>query len=154
MIDGLDEFEPSESNYSDLLDAVMGLQSGSNTKLCVSSRPETTFTKRLADSPSISLQELNFRDVKKYVAGKLETPGIAQKDLSYKVTIRAEGIFLWAVLVCQFIVTGRQEEEDEETLTRRLSIVPSGLKNLFNSMFSKIDECIAKTYHYTLLCSG
>jgi hypothetical protein len=140
LIDGLDEFEPLDGNYSDLLDAVMGLQSGSNIKLCVSSRPETTFTNRLADVPSISLQELNFHDIKKYVAGKLETPGIALTYLSYKVTIRAEGIFLWAVLVCRSIVTGREDGDDEETSTRRLSILPSGLKDLFNSMFSKIDE--------------
>jgi hypothetical protein len=140
LIDGLDEFEPLDGNYSDLLDAVMGLQSGSNIKLCVSSRPETSFTNRLADVPSISLQELNFHDIKKYVAGKLETPGIALTYLSYKVTIRAEGIFLWAVLVCRSIVTGREDGDDEETSTRRLSILPSGLKDLFNSMFSKIDK--------------
>jgi hypothetical protein len=140
LTDGLDEFEPLDGNYSDLLDAVMGLQSGPNIKLCVSSRPETTFTNRLADVPSISLQELNFHDIKKYVAGNLETPGIALKDLSYKVTIRAEGIFLWAVLVCRSIVTGREDGDDEETSTRRLSILPSGLKDLFNSMFSKIDK--------------
>jgi hypothetical protein len=137
LIDGLDEFEGS---YGHLLDEVMGLQTGSNIKLCVSSRPETTFANRLVNIPSISLQELNFQDIKKYVEKQLGTPCINPGDLSYDVTSQAEGIFLWAVLVCKSIVAGREDGDDEETLTRRLSVVPSGLKDLFSSMFSKIDE--------------
>jgi hypothetical protein len=137
LIDGLDEFEGS---YGHLLDAIMSLQLGSNIKLCVSSRPETTFTNRLANVPSISLQELNFHDIGKHVAKQLGTPSINPGDLSYDVTVRAEGIFLWAVLVCRSIVAGREDGDDEKNLARRLGTVPSGLKDLFNAMFSKIDE--------------
>jgi hypothetical protein len=137
LIDGLDEFEGS---HMDLLNIVTILSSGSNIKLCVSSRPETAFNNKFTALPSISLQELNFHDIQRYVAGQLEAPGNTLTHLSHKVTNRAEGIFLWAVLVCQSIVAGRQDGDDEDTLTQRLSIVPSSLEDLFDSMFSKIDE--------------
>jgi hypothetical protein len=137
LIDGLDEFEGS---YTELLDAIMGLQCGSHMKLCVSSRPEVAFANKLGALPLIRLQDLNFHDIGRYVLKKLEAPGNTLTGLSYELTCRAEGIFLWAVLVCRSIVAGREDGDDEETLAQRLSIVPSGLKDLFSSMFSKIDE--------------
>jgi hypothetical protein len=136
LMDGLDEFEGS---YKDLLDAVMGLQSGSNIKLCVSSRPESSFVNKFASLPSIRLQDLNFHDIEMYVAEQLGASSLPE-SLTSRVTDRAEGIFLWAVLVCESIAAGREDGDDEETSARRLSIIPSGLKNLFDTMFSKIDE--------------
>jgi hypothetical protein len=137
LIDGLDEFEGS---YRDLLDGVMILQSGSKIKLCVSSRPETTFANKLETFPSISLQDLNYHDIQRYVAKQFEPLGNVKADLIRDVTSQAEGIFLWAVLVCQSLVAGHEAGDDEKTMAKRLSIVPSGLENLFDSMFSKIDQ--------------
>lgn len=135
LIDGLDEFEGS---YRDLLDVVMGLQSGSNIKLCVSSRPETTFNGRFATLPSMSLQELNFHDIRRYVTEQLESFGDTR--VIFDVTRQAEGIFLWAVLVCSSLVAGHEAGDDAETMAQRLSGVPSGLEDLLNSMFSKVDR--------------
>jgi hypothetical protein len=137
LIDGLDEFE---GNYSELLDAILGLQCGSHIKLCVSSRPETTFVNKFETFPSISLQELNFLDIERHVADRLEPFGESSTSLIHEVTWRAEGIFLWAVLVCQSLIAGHEAGDDEETMARRLSIVPNGLEDLFASMFSKIDR--------------
>ncbi|KAM0691223.1 hypothetical protein Q7P36_009994 [Cladosporium allicinum] len=137
LIDGLDEFEGS---YSELLDAVLGLQSGSNIKMCVSSRPEISFANKFASLPSISLQDLNYNDIQRYVATQFESLGDNKADLIEKVTCRAEGIFLWAALVCQSLVAGYEAEDDGETMAERLSTVPSGLEDLFNSMFSRIDQ--------------
>jgi predicted nucleic acid-binding Zn-ribbon protein len=136
LIDGLDEFE---GNYSELLDAVLGLRCDSHVKLCVSSRPETTFANKFETCPSISLEELNFRDIEKYVAEQLASFDDCSTDLVQEVTVRVEGIFLWAVLVCQSLVAGYEAGDDGETMLKRLSIVPSGLEDLFDSMFSKID---------------
>jgi hypothetical protein len=118
----------------------MSLQSGSSIKLCVSSRPETTFANKLETFPSISLQDLNYHDIQRYVAKQFEPLGNFKADLIRDVTFQAEGIFLWAVLVCQSLVAGHEAGDDEETMAKRLSIVPSGLEDLFDSMFSKIDE--------------
>ena len=137
LIDGLDEFEGS---YSELLDVVLGLQSGSNIKMCVSSRPEISFANKFASLPSISLQDLNYDDIQRYVATQFESLGDNKADLIEKVTCRAEGIFLWAALVCQSLVAGYEVEDDGETMAERLSAVPSGLEDLFNSMFSRIDQ--------------
>jgi hypothetical protein len=137
LIDGLDEFEGS---YSELLDAVFGLQSGSNIKMCVSSRPEISFANKFASLPSISLQDLNYNDIQRYVATQFESLGDKKADLIEQVTCRAEGIFLWAALVCQSLVAGYEAEDDGETMAERLSTVPSGLEDLFNSMFSRIDQ--------------
>lgn len=137
LVDGLDEFE---GDYSRLLDALASLQVGSNVKTCVSSRPETAFVRNFADFPAVSLHRLNHYDIEIYARSQLKTNWKPSTNLVSAVTDRAEGVFLWAVLVCKSLVSGMDAGDDDYTLHMRLNAIPSDLADLFKQMFAHIDD--------------
>lgn len=127
-VDGLDEFE---GDHNRLLDVLASIQLGSNIKTCVSSRPETAFVYRLANLQAVSLQDLNYHDIAKYAKSQLKPHGESRTRLVSDVAMRAEGVFLWAVLVCKSLVSGIEAGNDDDTMRLRLGAVPSDLKHLF-----------------------
>jgi hypothetical protein len=135
FIDGLDEHD---GDYMDLVDIL--LQSAPNIKTCLSSRPESAFVHRLQRFPSIRMQNLNQMDIELLVRQKLTPCGTKLTSCIEDVTRRAEGIFLWAALTCASLISGYTAHDDEAMLMRRLNETPSGLRELFNHMFSKIDD--------------
>ena len=143
LIDGLDEFEGS---YTALTALILGLQNGSQSKFCLSSRPETALTRQLGSFPSLKLQDLNYNDIESYVHGELNSfedvcGGPRQlHDMIHDVSNRAEGIFLWATLVCKSLVSGYESQDDTDMIRQRLETMPSGLEALFALMFSNIDR--------------
>lgn len=134
FIDGLDEHD---GDYMDLVDLL--LQPTPNIKTCLSSRPEPAFVHRLRKFPSIRMQDLNQMDIELLVRQKLTSCGTKLTSFIEDVTRRAEGIFLWAALTCASLISGYTSHDDEAMLMRRLNETPSGLRELFNHMFSKID---------------
>lgn len=150
FIDGLDEYD---GEYMDLLGLLLKTKSASNIKTCLSSRPESVFMQRLQHFPSIRMQDLNQMDIESLVRQKLEPCGTKLARLVGDVTRRAEGIFLWAALVCTSLVAGHAAYDDEKMLKRRLDETPPELRELFDHMFSKIDETHRKSlmlYFYLL----
>lgn len=137
LVDGLDEFD---GDYNRLLDALTSIHLGSNIKLCVSSRPETAFVRKLANVQSLSLQDLNYYDIEQYATSQLVPYGATGSQLVEDIRDRAEGIFLWAVLVCKSLASGIEAGDDDATMQLRLNAIPSGLKDLFDHMFSNIDD--------------
>jgi hypothetical protein len=135
FIDGLDEHD---GDYMDLVDLL--LQSTPNIKTCLSSRPEPAFVHRLQRFPSIRMQDLNQMDIELLVRQKLNPCGTKLTSFIGEVTRRAEGVFLWAALTCASLISGYAAHDDEAMLTRRLNETPSGLRELFSHMFSKIDD--------------
>jgi hypothetical protein len=136
-IDGLDE---CETHHSDLLDELQGLNINTNAKVLISSRPEQPFCQRLGALPSVRLQDLNYRDISKYAHTKLGKGDDRTKRLARQVARKAEGVFLWAVLVCDSLCAGLMAEDDEHTLLQRLHAYPKGLDDLFDTMFANLDE--------------
>ena len=137
VIDGLDE---CEDNYSDLLDVLQGLSINPNAKVCISSRPEQAFCHRLKALPSVRLQDLNYRDISMYALTKLKHGDLRTMGLGQEVAFKAEGVFLWAVLVCESLCSGLMAEDDQETLSQRLRAYPKGLDDLFGRMFAGLEE--------------
>lgn len=143
LIDGLDEFEGS---YTALTFLVLRLQNESHSKFVLSSRPETALTRQLGSFPSLRLQDLNYNDIESFVQGQLGPFEDAFDDpwqFSYmirEVSSRAEGIFLWAALVCNSLVSGFESKDDANMIRQRLETMPSGLEALFALMFSNIDS--------------
>lgn len=155
FIDGLDEHD---GDYMSLLDLVLQMQAAPNVKICLSSRPEPAFQLRLNVCPTISMQDINMVDIERLVRLKLEPGGIEVSTLIDNVTQRAEGVFLWAALVCNSLVTGYTKDDDKATLQKRLDEIPSGLRNLFADIFSKIDK-VHREYlrfycHFLKLCAA
>lgn len=137
IIDGLDE---CEDNHIDMLGELQGLKIYPYTKICISSRPEQAFCQRLEALPSIRLQDLNYRDISKYALTKLGVGDGRTKELARDVAFKSEGVFLWAVLVCNSLRSGLLAEDDDRTLLRRLNAYPKGLDDLFDSMFVNLEE--------------
>ena len=139
LVDGLDEFE---GQYLRLLDTLFKLQSGTNIKLCLSSRPETALVKRLDSFPSIRLQDINARDITLYAEQSLRPYQNQYPTDRHVRTVRSrsEGIFLWAVLVCKSLMSGYEAEDDADTIQRRLDATPAGLEPLLSHMFSNIED--------------
>jgi hypothetical protein len=142
LIDGLDECETS---HDDLLDELQALNTNPNNKVCISSRPDP-FCQRLGALPSVRLQDLNHRDIFQYAHTKLQKGDDQTKRLARQVAWKAEGVFLWAVLVCDSICSGFMAEDDEQTLLQRLNSYPKGLDDLFDRMFANLEE-----FHYKSL---
>ncbi|KAL1584682.1 hypothetical protein WHR41_06901 [Cladosporium halotolerans] len=136
LIDGLDEFT---GDYSELLNMILELQAGSNIKLCLSSRPEVDIHDRLWSKPSIRLQDLNYDDIRTHIQQKLGPRGQVFRGLITEVADRAEGIFLWAVLVTESLISGHKSRDNYSVLLRRLERIPAGLRELFQHMFANID---------------
>ncbi|KAM0720673.1 hypothetical protein Q7P37_004810 [Cladosporium fusiforme] len=137
FIDGLDEHE---GDYMGLLDILLQNKASSNLKTCLASRPEPEFVQRLRDFSSIRMQDLNQKDIETLVCQKLKPLEGKLPQLAQEVTSRAKGVFLWAALVCSSLVAGHAAYDDEEMLEQRLNTTPSGLRELFEHMFSKIDD--------------
>jgi hypothetical protein len=137
FIDGLDEHD---GDYMSLLQLILQPHITNSVKICISSRLEPAFRLCLSLYPSISMQDLNEIDIKTLVRQKLELTGPILASLVDEVTRRAEGVILWAALVCNSLLRGYTTYDDEFMIWKRLSETPSGLKELFRHMFSKIDK--------------
>jgi hypothetical protein len=147
FIDGLDEHD---GDYMSLLDLILQMQFTPNIKICLSSRPEPAFRHRLSACPSISMQDVNASDIETLVRQKLEPSGTKFLILFEEVTRRAEGVVLWAALVCNSLLRGLTMRDDELMLRKRLNETPSGLKDLFRHLFAKIDDLHRE--HLRLYC--
>lgn len=150
FIDGLDEFT---GDYHELVDLIFEIQDSNSTKICVSSRPEVQLSKRLTTCLQLRLQDLNDRDISEYVGQKLRTIDMHLGALAFLeqdhtrdlITYRAEGVFLWAVLVTQALLRGTFSGEDERTLKQRIEAIPPGINDLFQSLIQHIDEAHKET---------
>jgi hypothetical protein len=122
LIDGLDE---CEGNHNDLLDELHGTRFGQRNKICLL---------------SVRLQDLNYEDFLKYSHKKLQIGGNSGLKLASRVAENAEGVFLWAVLVCDSLSSGVIVKDTEEHMLQRLYAYSKGLDEFFDQMFSDVEE--------------
>ncbi|KAK3994267.1 hypothetical protein QBC44DRAFT_379610 [Cladorrhinum sp. PSN332] len=149
FIDGLDEVCDKEG--ADLLmEAVGNLRRTGNIKLCVSSRPEPRFARRLANEQHLRLQDLTAADMHRYAHAKLKPylPTLAQqtyKDRSHSVQSlveKADGVFLWLHLAIRSLIRGMENCDSKEELSRRLDSLPRELSTLYSDMWMRLNEDI------------
>jgi hypothetical protein len=151
FIDGLDEWE---GRYDDLVDLVFKLQTIEHVKLCVASRPETDLRLRLKACKQMRMQAFNHADIAALVEEKLsleewlEIPRhplhgdfpLSRDDAVAKIVYRADGVFPWAVLVTQSLITVLRMGDTSDMLRQRLEQMPKELNELYSRLWSNIDE--------------
>jgi hypothetical protein len=148
MVDGLDEYE---DQYTELLDLLLECQQMEFIKLCIASRPETAISAKLNTFPSLRLQELNAVDIGVFVRGKLSPhTDLITEELICDLIGRADGVFLWAVLVTDSMLSGVLDGDDVGTLDRRLRTTPRELNALSAQLLAKIDEVHYETFKLCL----
>ncbi|EEU36353.1 uncharacterized protein NECHADRAFT_52696, partial [Fusarium vanettenii 77-13-4] len=118
FIDGLDEYEGTDGQDPTHLVALLKSwvkDSHGCLKLCVSSREHNVFMNALSKDQRLRLHELTLFDMQEYVAGHLkDMPSDTlsehlRNDLITSIPEKADGIFLWTILVVRTI---RRKIED------------------------------------------
>lgn len=146
FIDGLDEFE---GQHDDLILYLSGALENYPIKLCVTSRQWQVFEDAFHSKPSLRLQDLTFPDMVGYVQSKLYIgpaflefqslyPTFSEK-LDENVALRADGVFLWLVLVVESLRRGIVAGDRVSDLHVRLDQLPQDLEALFDRILGGLD---------------
>lgn len=150
FIDGLDEFVGEDYQRNEVLDFLKDLSARPSVKICVSSRPWDIFVKAFASCPQLHLDKLTRHDIENYISSKLianQTFETLKKQdealhsrLVSKIRKRAEGVWLWVILVVRSLLQGLQNGDTFSDLNRRLKAIPKELENLFQQMTAQMDS--------------
>ncbi|KAE8452586.1 hypothetical protein EG329_013845 [Mollisiaceae sp. DMI_Dod_QoI] len=147
FIDGLDEYDGYSADIIEILD---DFTASPNIKLCLSSRHWPAFQTAYGNSArSLKLQDLTRDDIRLYVRERLAEyeSSIAQRNedpqpiaLIEEIVGNAEGVFLWVVLVVQWLREGILNADPISVLTKRLRELPSDLAAFFRHILRQVDK--------------
>lgn len=144
FIDGLDE---SMDNPTELVELICQITSKSNLKCVISSRPWAIFSRMLEAYPQIRLHDFIYNDIHDFVAGSIEKASsevpltdTETHEIIASLVDKADGVFLWVSLVTAFILEGFRNGDDFDELQSRVSELFVGLKDLYGTILSRIDE--------------
>jgi len=150
FIDGVDECEEETADMADILTEFATWE---NVKICLSSRPEVALQRAFDASSMLRLQDLTLNDIRLYVADKLHANKRFQEFASRErdkapsmveeIVTKADGVFLWVVLVVRSLLVGLANRDEMANLERRLHELPSKLEELFENI---LEERIAPFY--------
>ncbi|KXS95972.1 hypothetical protein AC578_8110 [Pseudocercospora eumusae] len=158
FLDGLDEFVGDLGN---LMEFIHQFEATENVKICVSSRPEAELTANFSACKQLRLERLNRADIEKFVKSQLhrlqhtpvfKTPEFNEtySDFVYYIVHRADGVFLWAVLVLPMLVRGISSGDDWDMLNTRLAMTPTAINDLYANMLANLDPLHRESFHFYL----
>jgi hypothetical protein len=146
MIDGLDEFDGDHEELANLFGAIT---KAPHIKMCLSSRPWVVFEDFFGQCPNLRLQNLTFKDIERYVMGKLshnvaflklstEEPEAAPA-LTQEIVEKADGVFLWVNIVVRSLLGGIRNRDELSDLWARLRSMPRELEPLYSHLLGLIE---------------
>ncbi|KAE8327286.1 hypothetical protein BDV39DRAFT_175738 [Aspergillus sergii] len=146
FIDGLDECTEDHSELIKLLNSLVQ----SNVKICLSSRRWKVFEDAYGelDDRRLYLEQHNRDDIHSYVQSELEQhpawgPLVEinprTRNIVAEVTDRAQGVFLWAVLVMRYFDEWLTHGDTLFFLETKLGKFPADLELLFKFMLESLD---------------
>jgi hypothetical protein len=145
FVDGMDEIDPADGPF-DLLELVKRISALPDTKglkVCVSSRPESSFKLGLDPYPKLRLQDLTKQDVeifaKDFTRNKCSfgLSGIDETEFVQEIVSKANGVFLWVSLALKSLQRGLTNGDDPTKLMERLRALPSDLAKLYDEMLKR-----------------
>ncbi len=149
FIDGLEEIDGKDHQRIEVVDLLKELSLLPNVKICVSSRPWELFKDGFGGSPKLRLEDLTRKDIKSYVNANLEanefkalqrTNGTLCSLLVSEVVGKAQGVWLWVILVVRSLLQGLRNKDTISDLLDRLRMIPEDLEKFFLQMFYNIEE--------------
>jgi len=163
FIDGLDEFSgPPE----DLLGLLGRLQRDHSIKLCVASRQWTVFWDAFRQNPSLRMEALTKPDIDKFITGRFKesraiddlkkTPQFAKSisELTEQIRTRAEGVFLWVVLVVEQLLVTARDTPSPQAIWDAFSGIPGDLQDLYDQIHNDVSltkkEITSKLYRLVM----
>ena len=142
FIDGLDEI----SDDQDRLIAVVEDMVSAEVKVCVSSRPERSFSDAFGTGNMLRLQDLTEPDILTYIRDQLQQPlqktSANDNEVSQildSIAYKAQGVFLWVRLVVKTLINGLRNHDSLDQLRTRLESTPSDIEAMYEKMLSSID---------------
>ena len=162
FIDGLDEYDGEPDHIVSVLES---LRDWPDVKLCVSSRPYNEFRDAFGrpSDPQLALEDLTYEDIEFYVQITLEeNPRFKalkarddrSQDLVQEIVAKAQGVFLWVILVVKSLLKGLRNADRVCDLQRRLRDFPETLEKFFSYMIASIEpvyrEQTAQAFRYAL----
>ena len=158
FIDGLDEFEGQNDT---VIKMIRDLADLAHVKVCVSSRPLLAFEEAFSEKPRLRLQDLTFESMREYAEFKLSEPiqnyvspnkynQTQARDLVDRVVLRADGVFLWAILAIRDLYDGMRGMANIDELAQTLETLPSELESLFILMLHRIRPAFRRDAAYFL----
>lgn len=162
FIDGLDE---ASLTYDDneLCDAITDLSKCPNVKLCISSRPWNQFTEYFGTRPTMSIHELTRNDIRNFAQQELSrhprwgslTNERGERDgMIVEIVQRAQGVFLWVVLVVRQLREGLTNCDTSKDLWKRLDRIPDGLTRFFRLMIESVEPFYLQKMAESLLIAA
>ncbi|KAH7118925.1 hypothetical protein B0J11DRAFT_591405 [Dendryphion nanum] len=134
MVDALDECDPD--NLGSMIrrfdDSIkIARSAGVKLRVCWSDRHNPHFELKLANGPEILIDEQNHDDIRNYIEEKTAPWRVdgSLYSIGEELIRRANGNFLWAVLVCQNLIDAPDMRKPE--LEKRLGSTPSSLYYVF-----------------------
>ena len=162
FIDGLDEYE---GDHPEIIRVLNAINSSSNIKICLSSRPWNVFEDAFGQHPTrkLYMEDLTRGDIEAYVRSKLENHmafrlrASDQEDfqnLIVRTVKKSAGVFLWVFLVVRSLLEGLTNEDSIRTLEARLDDLPADLEDFFGHILEKVDTVyrrdMARTFQVAL----
>jgi hypothetical protein len=155
FIDGLDEHEESHSKDHTylvrLLNNWVKLSQG-RVKMVVSSRDYNVFLNGFSADQRLQLHQLTWFDMRHYVRDSLAH--LQNEELKeyflYSIPEKANGIFLWIVLVVNEVRKKIEDDASQEQLLRLLDNLPPGIEALFQHILNGLDASSRKMAYQTM----
>lgn len=152
FLDGLDELYPEQPTT--LLDMIKKLSMAGETKMCLASRPEPPLQRRLYNMPQLRLQDLTASDLKRYVYDNIHASNFEDLDryetFAISLVWRAEGVFLWLVLVTKSVRNGFDNGDSVEIIEERVDCLKDGdLESLYKDMWDRASKDNPDAYRRT-----
>lgn len=152
FLDGLDELYPEQP--SNLLDIIRELSAVGKTKMCLASRPEPPLQRRLYNMPQLRLQDLTTADLTRYVYDNIHASGLKTfknyNEFARSLVKRAEGVFLWLVLVTKSVRNGFDNGDSIDVIEERIDRLKGGdLESLYNDMWDRASKDNPDAYRRT-----
>ena len=150
FVDGLDEFKGDGNAHDELVTMIKRVLEFEHVKICVSSRPWVIYQFAFEATPRLELHHLTSPDIDRYVEEKLlnspEYTALKTKKLctdssfAAEITRKAQGVFVWVILVVRDLIQGLRNRDSLEDLWRKPKSIPTDLYEYFNSMFDRLDK--------------
>jgi hypothetical protein len=146
FIDGLDEFEETvEQDYIDLVSLLkQWVGSSDGIKTCLSSREYNVFSNSFDISRQIRLQDLTRDDIAAFTKSRLDLSdqftAKSINDIVQSILSKADGVFLWVVLVVKSLRHSLSNGHRLSDLRRHLDTIPQNLTEMYTHLLDSIDE--------------
>lgn len=158
FIDGLDEYE---GDHSELITTLQTISQSPFIKICAASRPWQNFRDAFDLSPwKLHVEDLTKEDIKRYVRDTLEhntqycklkkQDPTGAKLLVSSIQKRAQGVFLWVILVIRSLLRGLINSDTMTHLQGRLDELPTELEDYYQQILDRIEPRYAKQTSHTL----